>query len=157
MTVDLFADRHDHDWPHRRIALGSGVYSDAHVRSLLAVGITHVLDCRGWPGDAYGDKVFAGTGIAYCHNATPDDGHAKEWEWFLRSVQFARQALADPRAKLLVHCSAGVNRSPATVYAIMRAVLGMPAGKAWAAIEGARRVAKPRYVPDADRAVQRGL
>jgi protein-tyrosine phosphatase len=150
----ILQPRHDHDWPHRRIALGSAVWLPEHVESLRRVGITHVLDCQ---HSGAGEAFFRGSSIVHFHCPTEDDGQPKAWEWFLRGVQFARQVLGDPSAKLLVHCAAGVNRSPAMTYAVMRAVLGMPAGKAWKAIERARPKAKARYMLDADRAVARGL
>lgn len=152
-TFGLIVPPHDHNWVHHRIAVGGGVYKVRDVMSVRAARITHVLDCRGRPGDAYGDKAYAGTGIAYLHNPTEDDEAPKPKEWFWRGISFARDALAQPNSRLLVHCSAGWHRSPAMAYAIMRAVIGMSGAQAWRCIERSRRSAHPRYRADADRAV----
>jgi hypothetical protein len=143
---------HDHDWVRRRLAVGSGVYSADDLRSLLNVGITHVLDCRGRPGDSYGEKTYRGTGIVYLHNPTDDDGEAKPPEWFWRGISFVREAMKSPEAKVLVHCAAGINRAPSMVYAILRST-GVPAARAERAIRQARPRVSLRYMRDADRAV----
>jgi predicted protein tyrosine phosphatase len=56
-------------------------------------------------------------------------------------VNFALRALEDPRAKLLVHCAAGIHRAPMMALAVMGAV-GYP-------LEQAKRMIQTkRYVVD---------
>jgi predicted protein tyrosine phosphatase len=72
-------------------------------------------------------------------------------------VRWALAALrADPRSRVLVHCSAGVHRSSAMAYALLRA-MGVGAHDAWRNIRRARPVVKDRYLRDAEGAVRAGF
>lgn len=136
----------DHDFVVPRIAVGSAPYARADVGYMRSMGITHVLSCES--SDTAG--LYEGTGIAYLHCPTDDDGAPKGEEWFMRGVRFGVYSLMELGTKLLVHCAAGVNRSPGMAYAILRA-RGLPAKKAAEAVLVHRRVAQPRYFADADR------
>jgi hypothetical protein len=143
----IFA-RHDHDWCHRRVAVGSGVCTRDDVRSLLAVGITHVVDCRVKTEAA---ALYAGTGIRWVHCPAKDDGEPKPVAWFHPGVTFALDAIrGDPRAKALVHCDAGINRGPSMAYAILRA-MGIKAGDAERKIRRARPRVRLPYLRCAER------
>lgn len=139
----------DMDWITARIAVGSAPYRASDVGYMRAMNVTHVLSCE----NTDTERFYAGTGIVYMHCRTEDDGAPKGAEWFLRGVRFGVDALASsPTARLLVHCAAGVNRSPGMAYAILRA-RGLAAAKARHAVLTHRRIAQQRYFDDADRFV----
>jgi hypothetical protein len=101
-----------------RLAVGSQVTGPADVTQLAAAGITHVIDLIAGPGSA---ALWDGSGIAYLHNGTDDDGQPKPASWFGASIGWALAALADPGYKVCVFCGAGQSRSPSAAYAILRA------------------------------------
>ena len=98
-----------------RLALG-GMVHDYDIPDLRALGITHIINVN-WPDRPEFLEVVA----AFCHLdlAILDDGQPKPVEWFRSGISFADSL--GPADKLLVHCGHGVNRSPAMVYAILRA------------------------------------
>ena len=145
----LIKAAHEHDWVTRRVAVGSTVQSHEDVRSLIAVGITHVLDCQ---ESGLHEFLYRGTGIQWKHCGTVDDGNRKEADWFHEGMRFGVDALAKKRTRLLVHCFAGVNRGPSMAYAVLRAI-GMSASQAESAIRKNRPIAALRYMADAERAV----
>jgi predicted protein tyrosine phosphatase len=57
-----------------------------------------------------------------------DDFKEKRPEVFECGVEFARKALEDPKAKLFIHCAAGVHRAPMMALAVL-AVKGLEDGK----------------------------
>jgi protein-tyrosine phosphatase len=61
-------------------------------------------------------------GVNVLWNATDDDFQPKSAGLLDMGVQFALQALADPEAKIYVHCAAGVHRAPMMMLAILRAM-----------------------------------
>lgn len=140
--------RHDHQWPHPRLAVGSGVWTREQVLGLKAEGVTHVLDCR---KPAPLQEWYAGTGVQVFHCATEDDGERKGAEWFEWGVQAACSILGRPDTRLLVHCAGGVNRGPSMAYAVLRVCFGMEPGEAWRAIKAVRPFALMSYAGDADR------
>jgi hypothetical protein len=142
--------RHDHQWCHERVAIGSGVFDADDVAAVVRAGITHVLDCRTDP-HAY-KPLYRGTGVVHVACATEDDGRAKGPAWFREGVRVALLALREPETKLLVHCYAGINRGPSLAYAILRA-LGLDATEAERAIRSVRPLVGLRYMGDAERAV----
>jgi len=145
----LIEAAHEHDWVTRRVAVGSGVWTEDHVRSLQNVGITHVIDCR---TAASAEYLYRGSGIQFFHCGTEDDGLLKPAEWFHRGIAFGLGALSVRSNRLLVNCAAGVNRGPSMAYAILRAT-GMPHLQAKLAIQRNRPIAALRYMADAERAL----
>ena len=121
-----------------RIAIGSR----AHTWALRAERITHVINARQPP-----DPI---RGFVTLHNPTNDDGQPKGAAYWRATVSFALNALADPAARLYVHCKAGKHRSAGHAYAILRA-LGHPQDEAWAMIAAARPRVRPVYRADVDR------
>lgn len=142
--------RHDHQWVTDRLAVGSAVVTPEHVRAVVEGGITHVIDCR---LEAEGAQLYAGTPVRRLHCGTADNGEAKPVAWFEEGITFALAALARPRTRVLVHCIAGVSRSPSMTYAILRA-LGHSSDDAVAMIKSARMIARVTYKEDADRALR---
>lgn len=140
--------RHEHSWVTPRIALGSGVWDASDVGVVVDAGITDVLDCRGDSG-----VLYRGAPVSYFACPAPDDGAPKPVDWFLDGVAFAAGALRTPTARVLIHCTAGINRSPAMCYALLR-LLGDTAADAAAKIARARPLATARYYADAECALE---
>jgi protein-tyrosine phosphatase len=132
-----------------RAAVGAAIGSQQDVTQLLAVGITHVVDCRAEFDDT---MLFAGAGVAVLWIGVQDDGLPKPTEWFQRGIEFSLPALAVPKSKVYFHCAAGVNRGPSMCYVVLRA-LGLYASQAEGLIRSARPQVGLAYKADADRAI----
>lgn len=109
----------DLDWITDRIAVGAGVFNDAQVRTLEAAGVTHVFDCRRTSDFSH---CYRASPIVRIRRGVDDDNQPKDKDWYHEGIIFAFGVLQLPRTKLYVHCTAGWNRSPAMVYAILRAL-----------------------------------
>ena len=133
-----------------RLATGAAIDGPEDVDELVAVGITHVIDCRFEFEDT--PLLASHPSMSYLYNGVPDDGEPKGADWFAKSIEFALPALGLPRTKVYAHCAAGVYRGPSTAYAILRA-LGLSADDAEALIRRGRPVAELIYKQDADIAV----
>lgn len=95
-------------------SLRSGGADPATVlRELRSHGLTHILDCRSENSDA--DLIAAYAPEVFYHRVSQDDPH----EWFDSGVDFARQALSQPGAVILAHCSLGQTRGPSMGYAVL--------------------------------------
>lgn len=146
----------DLSWVTERIAVGGAIESMADVRVIASKGVTHVLNLR--DGDHHPEHFaeeapwLAKAGLDYHLNPVHDDGKKKPPEWFQRSIEYALGVLSKPNAKLFVHCKAGINRSPATVFAILYA-FGIPDDDAREHVLEARAKATDRYFDDAYAAV----
>lgn len=148
-----------------RLATGGGIETREDVLTLIASGITDILDVRSEKDDAAllpvggltperGSSEFRGTpGIGYLWNPTEDDGQPKPPEWFQRTLEWALPVLAKPKRRIYAHCAAGVNRGPSSAYAIMRA-FGLSPIMAHVLVVEARPEARIRYANDADAAVR---
>lgn len=142
---------HRHDWVARHIALGNEVATPAEVLGLTRVGITRVLDLRSMPCDP---QLYGASGIAYLCLPSLDDGEPREYRWVADGVRFALAGL-NAGGRVLVHCHKGIHRSPAMVYAILRA-RGMREQRALDAITRNRRMARPaRYLASVNEALAR--
>lgn len=145
----------DFDFVAPRVATGGGLFDERDARAVLDAGITHVVTvARELEADV---ARLLGGRAAHLANGSIDDhgrgGAADPVAWFGRSVAFSLRALeADPAARVLLHCSAGINRGPSSAYAVLRA-LGHAPGEAELLIEDARPFAGLIYVPEAEAAV----
>ena len=100
-------------------------------------GITHIIDMQ----IEFDDTPLAEEyGIAVLWNPTNDDFEEKPGELFRRGVEFARTALEEERAKVFIHCAAGVHRAPMMTLALLGA-MGWDLEEAQALIEDRRPVA----------------
>lgn len=119
----------------------------AALDELVEMGITHILDARcEWSDE---DLVAQhGPRIRYLHNPADDAGQRMPDSWFELGVAFALDALADPSAKVLVHCHMGINRGPSLAYAVMLASGADPVA-ALARIREVRPIAAVGYAEDA--------
>lgn len=135
---------HEHDWVLVNLAVGSSV--DSHeVAGLIRDGITHVIDCQ-----AVGSPdIYLNTTIQYLHCPTDDDGDPKGFEWFDPGVRFGVAAMQGD-GRLLVHCTAGINRGPSMTYAILLA-LQWEREAAFTVIKQSRPMVFMAYRQDADR------
>ncbi len=117
------------------------------VQELVALGLTHVLDVRlEWDDSALLAELAPGVG--YRHDGIDDAGQRVPGEWFEELTDWAADALADPDARLLVHCHMGVNRGPSAAFAVLLR-LGWDPFEALDAIRAARPIAYIAYAEDA--------
>lgn len=135
-----------------RIATGGDLPHDwdeftAALAGWQQLGITHVIDNR----QEWSDEDTVATlapDIAYLYNGVDDAGQGQPDHWFEDGVTWARRALADPDAKILIHCHMGINRGPSLAYAVLLDQ-GHDPVEAIAAIRAARPIAGVLYAEDA--------
>lgn len=93
----------DITWVTEQIALGGGIWNERNMEELTQSGVTHVVDMQ----IEFDDRPLAEPhGIEVLWNPTDDDFLPKPAELFERGVEFALAALANPEARLYVHCAA---------------------------------------------------
>ncbi len=104
-----------------RVFTGAAISSAQDVDTLVAAGVTHIIDARDDVDDA--TLIMSNhPAIVYCWDPTADNGqHPKPVEWFENALSFAMPALAQPGNICHFHCAAGINRGPSLAYTIMRA------------------------------------
>ena len=86
----------------------------------VQLGITHVVDNRSeWTDESF--VAEHAPAIRYCYNGIDDAGQRMPDVWFDDGVSFIQDALADPEAKVLVHCHMGINRGPSLAFAALLA------------------------------------
>lgn len=135
-----------------RLAVGGDLspnFARARVQldELVAAGITHIVDLR----EEWSDEVLVRTWapeLHYLHHRVADAGQQIGPEWFARLAGWVEDALADPNAKVLVHCHMGVNRAPSAVLALLLDQ-GVGLRRALDAIRTARPVAVIDYATSA--------
>ena len=110
-------------------------------------GITHIVDVRIEANDQRFVAQHA-PDITYVWLGVDDDGGRQPDEWFEAGASAILQALADPDAKVVVHCHMGVNRGPSMGFAAMLAMGWEPTAAA-TAIREARPIAALIYAHDA--------
>ena len=108
----------DFDFITDRIATGAALQGPQDVQTLIAAGVTHVVDARAEYNDG---PLFASSGVGYLWNPTDDDGTTKLPAYFAPAITFAMGALSQPINKVYLHCAAGVNRGPSNALAVMLA------------------------------------
>lgn len=130
------------------LAVGSAIENAADVEEVLGRGVTHVVNCR----VGFDDRGLLHGRAGYLWDPAPDDRQPKEPGWFLDAIAFVEDARRDPKAKVLVHCTGGIDRSPSLAYAILRAAGWGPA-EAEARIRTAYPEGRLVYRRDAEAAV----
>lgn len=109
----------DMTWVTEQVALGGGIWNARNMEELAHTGVTHVVDMQ----IEFDDRPLAEPhGIDVLWNPTDDDFLPKPPELFKRGVDFALAALADPSARLYIHCAAGVHRAPMMTLAVLCAL-----------------------------------
>lgn len=127
----------DLTWITDRIALGGGIWIESNMREVARLGITHIIDMQIEFDDS---PLGQAQGIQVLWNPVDDDFQMKPPKVFARGVEFAEAALADSRAKLYIHCAAGVHRAPMMTLAVLCA-MGWELEKAMEFIQAKRPVA----------------
>jgi dual specificity phosphatase 3 len=112
-----------------------------------AAGVTHIVDVRGEWNDASFVAAEAPE-LTYHWLGTHDHGGGQPDDWFAAGVEAVRAALADPEAKVVIHCHMGVNRAPSLAVAVLVA-LGWQPIDALLAVRAARPIAAALYSEDA--------
>jgi protein-tyrosine phosphatase len=135
-----------------RLLLGSRPQTPADVDALAAVSVSHILNVCATDDTPNLTGLFKTDSTRYLWNVALDDSQPKPVDWFQRSLRFAMPLLAQEGNIIYVHCYNGIDRSAATVYAILQA-FGLSAVDAWALIKLHRPVALWRYMDDATKAV----
>lgn len=141
------------NWITPQIALGPAP-SASDIRKMSSQGITDVLDLRGEPRQGETGphpEAYAGTNIRYHYVPMLDRGGVEPASVYDQGVAIIQQAIASG-GKILVHCSAGVYRSPSMVYAYLRST-GLLPDEAWATIVRGRPIVNRQYVQYAEAAV----
>lgn len=131
------------DLPH-----GSEAFAE-QLDEWVRLGVTTIVDVRGeWTDELR--VLDRHPHIEYVWLGTHDSGGSQSSVWFDRGVAAIRAALADPEAKVLVHCHMGVNRAPSLVYGALLA-LGFDVEEGLDAIRDARPIAAILYADSAIR------
>ena len=146
----------DFVWITPRLAIGS-VPDASWLPAMRRAGITDVLDLRGEPTahERPMPEVYDSTGIRYFYLPMLDRGGPQPPSAYQKGVALIRAVLAQPGRKILVHCAAGVSRSPSMAYAYLRS-LGQSPQEAWNMVTRARPQADDQYVASAEASVRLG-
>ncbi len=109
----------DMTWVTERVALGGGIWNARNMEEIVKTGVTHVIDMQ----IEFDDRPLAEPyGVQVLWNPTDDDFLPKPPELLKRGVDFALEALADPEARVYIHCAAGVHRAPMMTLAVLCAM-----------------------------------
>ena len=127
----------DITWLTERIAVGGGIWTAENMAAVAKTGITHIIDMQIEFDDT---PLGRAQGIEVLWNPTDDNFELKPPELFQRGVEFAEHALGDARAKLFIHCAAGVHRAPMMALALLGS-MGWTVEDAMDLIQGRRPVA----------------
>jgi protein-tyrosine phosphatase len=128
----------DMTWVTERIAVGGGIWTDDKMQQVVAQGVTHIIDMQIEFDDT---QIARPYGVSVLWNPTDDDFQPKPPDIFQRGVEFALAALDDAKAKLFIHCAAGVHRAPMMTLAVLRAL-------GWSKPDAMRLITSQRYVAD---------
>ena len=107
-----------------RIAI-SAVPPARTVAGLAGLGVTHVVNCRPraqvrWWGDLAAERAAFGP-ARVAHAPMQDHGLRQRPAAWAAAACFAVRVLEDePRAGVLIHCTAGRRRSAMVAYAVLR-------------------------------------
>lgn len=121
-------------------------HASGQLAELVAVGVTHVFDCRFEVDDTATWRRVPG--ITYRRLPVDDAGQRVPPHWFEEGVGGVLEALAEPGSIVLTHCHMGVNRGPSLGFAVLLA-LGLDPVDAIGAIRAVRPIANAYYAEDA--------
>jgi protein-tyrosine phosphatase len=115
-NISIEISQMDMTWITSRIALGGGIWNPENMAAVARAGVTHIIDMQ----IEFDDTVLAQPhAIEVLWNPTDDDFQLKPPELLQRGVDFATKALANPDARVFVHCAAGVHRAAMMTLAIL--------------------------------------
>src|ERR1700683_3319383 len=121
----------------KRLAFGSAIKTKTHVKTLKALGITHVINLRRSNNKQI--QKFSNVWLPF-----KDDMKPRPRWFYKRTLKFYRKAMKRRDAKLFVMCHHGICRSASLTYFFLRD-LGKSRNKAECRIKTARTTA--RVVP----------
>lgn len=128
----------DMTWVTDRIAVGGGIWNEENMEELVQHGVTHIIDMQ----IEFDDRPLAERyPVEVLFNPTDDDFLPKPPQLFQVGVDFALEALDEPKNRIYIHCAAGVHRAPMMTLAILR-VLG------WSLQDAKALIQERRYVVD---------
>jgi protein-tyrosine phosphatase len=118
----------------KRLAFGSAIKTKTHVKTLRALGITHVINLRRTHNKQI--EEFSNLWFPF-----PDDLKPRPRWFYKRTLKFYRSAMKQRDAKLFVMCHHGICRSASLTYFFLRH-LGKSRSKAELRIKTARPTAR---------------
>lgn len=102
---------------------------------LLGAGVTHVIDCRAEVDDTA--RWLPHPQVRYQRCPVDELGEQLNDSWFDAGVRLVQPCLERPDSLVLLHCHAGINRSPSLAFAVLIAQ-GVSPGAAMDQIRTAR-------------------
>jgi hypothetical protein len=99
---------------HPRLAFGSKVNKRRHVAKLQTLGITHVVDLRGY----HSKKLHSFKSIWLGFR---DDGKPRPRWFYGKALKFYQKAVSQPKTRLFLMCRVGKRRSASLAYFLLRA------------------------------------
>lgn len=96
-----------------QIAIGGAINESSTLRDTLKKHkLTHIINL---------DKVCVGVSkVETLHYYIEDNGKTKPYRYYHTCALFALEVLKNPKNRLLIHCSAGRNRSVCITYLVLR-------------------------------------
>jgi atypical dual specificity phosphatase len=120
----------------------SDLYAATSPTVLSQLGITHILRvCNEFNWREYPSK----TNLEILCISIRDAGEENIEDYFKSSTAWIREALADGKSKVLVHCACGISRSPSIVIAYLMATRGLSYYNAWSFVQDGRQEAQPNF------------
>ncbi|MBI3894465.1 MAG: dual specificity protein phosphatase family protein [Acidobacteria bacterium] len=124
----------DYQFVTDQLAVGGAIWTPDNMGEIARAGFTHIVNLQ----IEFDDRSISdGTGIRILWNGCDDDFMPKPSELFWEGVRFALEAIANPQARVLFHCAAGIHRSPLMLLAVLR-VMGHGSEEAMDMIRAAR-------------------
>jgi protein-tyrosine phosphatase len=109
----------DLTWVTDRIAVGGGIWTESKMSDIVRAGVTHIINMQ----IEFDDRPLAeGYDVEVLWNPVDDDFQPKSASVLQRGVDFALNALEDGKARVFIHCAAGVHRAPMMTLAILRSM-----------------------------------
>jgi protein-tyrosine phosphatase len=109
----------DLTWVTDRIAVGGGIWTESKMSDIVRAGVTHIVNMQ----IEFDDRPLAeGYDVEVLWNPVDDDFQPKSASVLQRGVDFALNALEDRKARVFIHCAAGVHRAPMMTLAILRSM-----------------------------------
>lgn len=109
----------DVTWITEQIGVGGALWNEAGAMAAAREGVTHIINMQ----IEFDDRRLAEPyGMKVLWLPIDDDFLPKPARIFDEGVRFALEAMADPEAKVYIHCAAGVHRAPMMTLAVLRAL-----------------------------------
>ncbi len=136
------------DWLDENMAAGRNPLTARDVQSLKDAGISHVLDLREpheWSAPHFGQdavNAFENAGITRLHLPVVDTDAPQNSDFDV-AAKWLATTLAEPNAKVYVHCRAGMERTAAIVCAVYAREHGVSFEEALAVLRSNRSIFAP--------------